>query len=396
MLSRLSIRHALTVVILPLSLLMSACSTFDEEDELGPAPLLDFKEEKQFDKLWSTSIGSGQGDLYNRLSPVVAGGAVYVASADGEVQALSVADGDDLWDVDLDRAISGGIGLGSDKVFVGTPTGNVIALDRQSGELLWEADVEGEVLTAPQTDDTLVFVQTFDGQLLGLDAATGKRRWSFRATLPVLTLRGTSTPIVYRDQVIAGFANGKVVSFDAATGAVRWDIRVAAPKGHSEIERLVDVDGELMLVDSTLYAVSYQGAIVAVDINTGRKLWNRTASSYMGMGQGFGNIYVSGQNASVTAFAKTGQGVRWEQTILARRKLTGPVVVGSYVIVGDREGYLHALSQVDGHVAARTKLDSDGIQSRMVVKDNTLFVYSNSGKLAVYQLVDKRSGFFSS
>lgn len=374
---------------------LAACSSNDAEEELGPAPLVDFEASKTFKKVWSTSVGNGQGGIYNRLHPALADNVIYMASANGDIAALTADEGDEIWEVELELPISGGVAVNQGMVLVGTSTGQVIALNQQTGETLWQAEVEGEVLSAPKSDGKLVFVQTFDGQLLGLDAQSGKRIWSFRTTLPVLTLRGTSEPLLVRNMVIAGFANGKLMAFDTDTGAVRWDVRVASAKGHSEIERLVDIDGGLLLLDNVVYAVSYQGAIVAIDISSGRKLWTRDASSYVGMDSGFGNIYVAEQLGNITAFVKNGQGVRWEQTVLERRKLTAPAVLGSYVLVGDFEGYLHALSQVDGTIAARTRVDSDGIQARMLVSNDIIYVYGNSGTLVAYQLNDKRSSFFS-
>jgi outer membrane protein assembly factor BamB len=97
----------------------------------------------------------------------------------------------------------------------------------------------------------------------------------------------------------------------------------------------------------------------------------------------------------VTAFADNGQGVRWEQTVLERRNLSAPAVVGSYVVVADFEGYLHALSQVDGSMAARTRVDSDGVRADMVVANGMLIVFGNSGKVVAYKLEEKSSGFFS-
>src|SRR5690606_26516625 len=118
---------------------------------------------------------------------------------------------------------------------------------------------------------------------------------------------------------------------DAATGRLRWEQRIAVPQGSTEIERLVDIDGELLIHNGTLYAVSYQGRLVALDPATGNRRWARDASSYVGLAVGFSNVYVVGHTGSVTAFAANGQGVRWEQTMLARRRLTAAASWGSYV-----------------------------------------------------------------
>ncbi|MGK0440464.1 MAG: outer membrane protein assembly factor BamB [Pseudohongiellaceae bacterium] len=375
-------------------LLSVACSSIDEEEELGPAELIEFDAEMEFNRLWSQSVGDGQGDLYNRLRPAIDGNMIVVASADGEVEAFTLKEGDSLWDTELDFSVSGAISIIGDNVYVGTLTGDVIALSKETGKPLWQTNVHGEVLSAPAGDGERIFVQTLDDQLIALNATSGEREWSYRNIMPVLTLRGTSSPLYNRGMVAAGFANGKVVAFKADNGSVLWDARVASSKGSSEIERIVDIDADLLLEDGSIYVVSYQGAIAAIDPANGSKKWTREESSYVSMGYGFNNVYVAGQEGSVTAFANNGQGVRWEQTVLSRRQLTGPVTLGNYVVVGDIEGYLHALSQIDGHMVARKGIDSDGLRSRLISHNDVLYVYSNSGTLAAYTLVKNASSWF--
>lgn len=377
-------------VALPLlAIIVTGCSLFDsEDDDTGPAPLLDFEQERKFKKVWSSSIGDGQGGIFNRLKPAIDGDTIYVAAADGTVEAVTAARGKTVWDIELDTLLVGGVGVGGGLVMVGTAAGEVIVLDQQDGSRLWSAEVGGEVLAAPQSDGERVIVQTFDGQLLALDSKDGSRVWSYRNSVPVLTLRGTSTPMLFIDSVITGFANGRVISFDIESGAVRWNTRVSLAKGDSEIERIIDVDADLLEDNGVIYAASYQGNIVAIEPSSGRRLWSRDASSYVGMSQGFDNIYLVAEDGSVIAFEKNGQGARWAQTVLARRKLTGTATLSSYVITGDFAGYLHALSQVDGHIAARTRVDSDGLQVDLQVLGDMLLVYSNSGKLVAYRLVE--------
>ena len=246
----------LSLLVPALLLLLYACSSTDGEEEQGPAPLIDFEEEKRFYQLWSSSIGDGQGGIFNRIKPAVDKGVIYVASADGNVEAITLAEGDSLWDVELEQGLIGGVGVGADVIMLGSASGEVVVLDRQTGEARWTVDVGGEVLSAPQTNGQLIFVQTFDGQLLALDINDGARVWSYRNTVPILSLRGTSTALVVRDAVLAGFANGRVISFDVETGAIRWNTRLAMAKGDSEIERIIDIDGELLEGKGVVDAVS--------------------------------------------------------------------------------------------------------------------------------------------
>jgi outer membrane protein assembly factor BamB len=73
---------------------------------------------------------------------------------------------------------------------------------------------------------------------------------------------------------------------------------------------------------------------------------------------------------------------------LARRELTEPVAFSGAIGVGDFEGYLHMLAQIDGHLMARTRVDRDGLRAPMIADGELLYVYGNSGKLVAYKLQD--------
>ena len=151
--------------------------------------------------------------------------------------------------------------------------------------------------------------------------------------------------------------------------------------GRSELERIVDIDGGLLLSGGTLYVASYQGRMAALELESGRVLWQRDASSYAGVAQGFGNVYVSLASGTVEGVDERSTTALWSNEALARRQLSAPEVFSSYVAVGDMEGYLHLLSQVDGRFVGRTRVDSDGLRARPLVVGDMIYVFGNSGKL---------------
>jgi outer membrane protein assembly factor BamB len=203
----------------------------------------------------------------------------------------------------------------------------------------------------------------------------------------VLTIRGTSTPILRDGNAYVGFANGRVVAFDAEKGTVEWELRVAIAQGRSEIERMVDIDGALEIVGNELYAASYQGYLVAADVRTGRKLWQQEVSTVSGVSQGFSNVYVSDQDGTVSAYYRNGQGLRWAQSDLSYRAPTKPVPVASYLVFTDFEGVLHVLSQVEGRFVARDTLDP--ARADIISQGNRFFVFTDKGKLIAYEVSAK-------
>lgn len=366
--------------LLALAVLVVGCSS-NSKKELPPADLPDFEEEVVLQKEWSRSIGEGQGETFNMLVPAVDGDSIYAADVEGLVMALERMTGKVLWKQDLDLPVSGAVGAGYGLVVVGTLKGEIIALDASSGEEKWRARVASEVLAAPAINGDIVLVQTQDDRLIALDANSGSQRWLFDNTPAVLTLRGTGSPVLTNRLAIAGLSSGKVIALDAQRGLPVWEQRVAVPQGRSELERVVDIDGGLLLSGGSLYAVSYQGRVAALDMESGRLLWQREASSSVGVAQGFGNVYVSLANGTVEGIDERSTSALWSNDALARRQLSAPEVFSSYLAFGDLEGYLHLISQVDGRFVGRERIDSDGLRARPLVVGNWLYAFGNSGKL---------------
>lgn len=375
-----------------LMLLISGCSTFQEwfgsegEDATAPVQLERIDSKVSLKKRWSSKIGDGQGDGFYKITPTLIDGVIYVASSDGEVAAINAANGARLWRVELERPLSGGVGYHNRSLYLGGADGSVLQLSAEDGAVEWEAAVSGEVLAAPVVSDDWVIVQTYDGKLLGFRSGAEEPSWTFTSDVPVLTLRGTSAPILVGGNAIAGFGDGKVLAVDVDSGNVSWEARIGVPQGSSEIDRIVDVDGAMTQQGIELFVASYQGRLAALDSRTGRKLWQQNVSSVTGTNVGFGNVYVADVDGTLSAFLRTGQGVRWQNIELGYRELSRPTPVSSYVATVDFEGYLHLLSQVDGQIVGRSKIGGDAARADMIADSGRLIIYADNGQLLAYEL----------
>ena len=395
-------RHPLAVALL--ATLVSGCSFFggDDAEVRQPEKLIEITQEVELARLWTVNIGRGAEDKAIRLFPAYSGSRVFAASADGSVKALNSATGQVIWQVniedyysDLERkvafnsstdSITGGVGVGEDLVLVGTSAGEVLAMNQSDGSVAWRAVTTSEVLSPPQAQNNLVVAQSIDGKVAGFDSLDGERKWLYSTSVPSLTLRGTSTPI-FSDYIIAGFANGRVTILDPNRGLSVIDQRIAASQGKSDLERLVDIDGIMILEGSILFVVSYQGNVAALDLaNNGRSRWTKEASSAVGLGAGFGHVYLANADSLLTAIDMDTGRDSWETDDLLFRDITTPVAAGSYVVLGDFEGYLHMLAQSDGRFVSRKMIDKKGLTSPPVVDGSRVYVFGNSGRLTALEI----------
>ena len=387
-----SLRAAGTLLLLGALMLAGGCTAlgklFSSSDNTAePAELVEFEPTVTVRTVWQRRVGSGAGTLFLKLRPAIAGERVFAATRDGRVRAFDARTGESIWDTDTDSPLSGGPGVGDGLVLLGSSDGEVLALGETDGEIRWRARVSSEVLSSPESQGGIAVVRTIDGKLFGLSSDDGTRLWVYDRTTPVLTLRGTSSPVLAEGVAVAGFDSGQIVAVALNNGQALWETRVAVPTGRTELERMVDIDADPIIDGNLVYAVTYQGQVAALKLFSGEVIWRRDMSSHAGLGIGSNNIYVTDDASHVWALDRTNSASLWRQTKLEARRVSPPAVFDQFVVVGDLDGYVHWLRKDDGQFAARVRVDSDGIIAAPVATSFAVYVYSSGGELAALQVV---------
>lgn len=374
------------ILFYALIVLIGGCSSEKDNSE-PPTPLVELSSNLNFERLWSAYAGGGSDQADTKIGPAFHNEQLFTASPTGIVRAFNFSDGKLLWETRLNVQISGGPGIGNGLVLVGSHKGEVVALSETDGTELWRAQVSSEVLAKPRVSEEVVVVRTIDGKLSAFDSQSGMNLWIYeRNRVPLLTLRGTSTPVVKQGLIIAGFDNGKIAALELHTGKVLWEAPVAVPRGRTQLERMVDIDADPILVDDTIYVSSTNGRTIAIDLIQGKLLWEKNLSSYAGLGVDYDYLYVTDTKSHIWAIERDSGHEWWKQEKLQARAVTAPVNIGDYVVVGDFEGYLHWMRREDGKLIGRYKMGSASITVPPLVIDDILVAYDSSGKMVALQV----------
>ena len=373
------------------TLVLASCGMFgDKDDELEPKELVKFESTVKIKRLWSTKVGGDSEFLLVGLRPVGDGNLIYAASQDGKVVAIDPDNGKPRWKADLEVEISAGPGVGEGVLAVATKDGFVITLDAGSGVEQWRANAGGEILAQPLIKDDLVVVQTIDNRLIALARFDGSQRWEIEQTMPVLTMRGASSPMLVGSLVIAGFDNGRLAAINIETGDIEWDSMLALSTGRSDLDRLADIDGAIAVVGQDVYAAGYQGRVASIAAESGQVLWSREISSHVGMAADWNSVYTARDDGEVIALTRVNGAETWRNDDLLRRDPSLPVPFHTTVVVGDFEGYLHFFSSIDGKAVARLRQGKKAISSDPLVVANRLYVQSDDGSVAAYEVAQDR------
>lgn len=337
--------------------------------------LPDFTSSGAIKTLWQSSVSGSDDQVF---VPAISGNSIYAAGKNGEVIAFDAANGRQRWRIDAGQKLSGGVGAGDDMVVVGTAKGTLLAYDA-NGKSLWTSELAGEIVSPATVDSRIVVARAADGRLFGLDAADGKRKWVYQRATPPLTLRAPAGQAVSRGGLFAGFPGGKLVALDLATGGIGWEASVAQPRGSTELDRVADVSSTPLVDGERVCAVAYQGKLACFDLQNGNVVWSQDISSSTGLIADDNNIYVSDDRGTVQAFDKKSGASVWKNTKLAGRRLGAPAIAGNKILVGDVEGYVHALSVSDGALMARISTDGSALSAAPQASADTIIMQTRRG-----------------
>ena len=369
--------------------LLNGCSWIkswgDDDEPDAPAELVDFEPTLKVGKAWSTDIGKGLDKAGRQIRPAYSSGSLYAADYKGMLIALDADSGRKQWEIKTELPFTGGPGVSGNLLMMGTENGEVFAFDASTGTQIWSATVTSEVLAAPVESDGIVVVRCIDGRVFGLDSSTGQRLWVYDHNVPLLTLRGNAPLLLRAGVVFVGYDGGQVVALRLDDGILMWEQTLVTAEGRTELERLSDIDGQMVFIASDLLVSSYKNRLASLAADSGRLLWFKDVSSATGVSVERINLTLSDKDGNLWLLDRRNGAESWKMDQLLHRGLTRPTFYGSFIVVGDAEGYLHWIDIKSGLFAAREKVGGKGFSGPPLVVGNTLYVMTRKGSLIAYR-----------
>ena len=368
-----------------LILTISSCSSIafwesDEVDPDEPRELIDFNEKFEFTENWEANF-KGE-SILNNFVPAFSGSSLFFVDPEGNVKSMDVNSGEVLWDSELEIIVSTGIVAGFGRLFLSDDQGNLICLNQDDGSLLWKSFAGGEVLANVDVDAGLVVVKTASGFLNAFDIETGVEEWSYRSQTPNLTVRGSSSPVIDENLVYATFDNGRIGAFNLKTGLPVWDGAISFTEGVSELDNLIDADSSPVLEGNRIYTVNFQGNLSVFDAAQRRTVWESKESSFYEPFILRGVLGIISSDSKISTYSSRTFEDSWKLEEYALRELSNPETFKGHILIGDLEGYIHAIDPLTGITVARKKISRNKI--------TTLISRSDS-----FYAIDERMRLFS-
>jgi eukaryotic-like serine/threonine-protein kinase len=302
--------------------------------------------------LWSTKIGNAV-----KSSPVIGNGLVFIASTDGKICALRLADGTNVWEFNTGRGISAPPLLLDNSVYVGSGVGMFYSVDAASGKSNWTYETKGEIagsanwIKAPDGKGKWILVGSYDNIMHCVDSVTGKQIWTFRTGNFI-----NGSPAVDDGKVAFGGCDAQIRFLSAADGVQITNVSVGAYVAASPA-----------LDDGFAFAGDYGNSVVCINIAESKIAWEYGQSHQLPPGQ-LPMPPPPGQPQGAPFFSS-------------------PAVGKDRIVIGCRDNKLHCMGRKDGK-KIWTFTTKGAVDSCPVICRDKVVVGSCDGRIYMVKLSD--------
>ncbi len=354
-----------------------------------------------FKPAWRAHVGAGGGYRAKLTAqPLVVDGRVFVMDSDAVVSAYALADGTRLWRTptrapkDRSRNVGGGIAVEGGTVFAVNGLAEAVSLDAGTGKVGWRSDLGMPARSPPTVAGGRVFVGTIDARLLALDTGTGKQVWAYQAAgANGTSVLGQPAPAVGEGVVVAGFGSGDLVAVRVESGALAWSDNLGAGGGRNSLTDLSSVAAAPVIDGGTVYAIGLGGLMVASDLRSGRRVWERDIGGGQMPWVAGDWVFVVTTDQQLVALERAAGRARWltdlphydnEQKHTGSIDWSGPLLAGGRLVLAGDNGRLLFADPISGAVLGDRELPGAG-SVHPVAAASTVLVLTDDGTLTAFR-----------
>ena len=349
----------------------------------------------EFQPIWNSSIGAG-GNL--SASPLASGGIVFAMDSQYRLKALNGENGQVLWETELakgkGKAFGGGLALYKGAIFVSDGFGTVSAVSAESGEVLWVRNLLTPIRATPVVDSDIVIVTSIDNHATALNTNDGSVLWRHQGFQENVGVVGTGSPAIIGNVAIVPYSSGEVYGLRMTDGSVIWQENLSAISRSSSLSELGDISADPVIDEiGRVYAISNGGRLSAIDIRTGRRVWDHRLSGGETPIISGDYLFVISNSSQLLAIRKADGAIRWQVQLQNWKEPTkrsvlldwkAPLLLDGKLFLAHSLGGGVLVDSQTGEVLREFRL-SAGIASAPIVADGVLYILNKNANLTAYR-----------
>jgi outer membrane protein assembly factor BamB len=353
-----------------------------------------------FDKKSSATAGNGN-DFSHTLvpRPVVAGGMVFVMDAAGVISAHDVANIENVkWksnivaDKDEHDVIGGGFAFDSGVLYAISGQGQVAAINAASGKEIWHKDFSVPLRGSPRVSGDRVIITTIDSQAYALSAKNGDVLWDHRGINETATVMNSVSPTIAGDYALVPYPSGELFALSLRDGKELWSDTLLQIKNPSSVT-FTGIGGDPVVDGQVVFATSTNGITTAIDIASGKRLWQQQAASLNTPWLAGDELFLLTIDNTLIDMVKYTGKIRWAASLPSYEDQEkkqhpiswyGPVLVSGKLLVTGSNGKMLEVSPVNGKIL-ETKSIPGNVFTAPIIAGGRLYMVGQDATLYSFQ-----------
>ena len=204
---------------------------------------------------------------------------------------------------------------------------------------------------------------------------------------------GGASPAVDSGVVIVPYSSGELVALKVENGQVLWTDSLSSSRRSRSTTTLSTIRGRPVIDRGIVIAASNAGQIAAINLRTGRRIWDRSIGGIESPWVVGNFIFFLTNDSELVAMSRHTGRVHWVQPLpqwedpedkTDRIIWTGPVLVSDRLIVAGSSGEALSVSPYTGKVLGKVEMP-DGVTIGPVVANDTIYFLSDDADLVAYR-----------
>ncbi|MDG1286248.1 MAG: PQQ-binding-like beta-propeller repeat protein [Rickettsiales bacterium] len=339
----------------------------------------------------STSVG--EGTSFSTLiipAPVIENGRVFALDGNGALSAHDSTSLELIWQSDAlvsedsdDSLLGGGLAVAGKVLYAANDEGKIIALSTEDGRLFWQQELNLPLRAAPRLIGKILLILSADNQLLALNRRDGEPRWIHQGLNDQASQLQSTVPAAGGEMVLATYSSGEVTALSLKDGSELWsDMLAGSAQTALQDERF----GAL----STLMTprVSFAGSaksFTAYMTGNGRRIWERRVPLAAQPWLTGTTLYMLTTDYQLMAVNGGNGKILWVQTL--DKKDGGstilwqhPIVASDTVWMVGSHGQLKAFNALTGEEGNALEIP-EGVVAAPVIADGALYLMDKGATL---------------
>lgn len=352
---------------------------------------------KQIKSTWQIPVGEGasSGRLY-MPNVVTSDRMIYTMDAKGLISAVDF-NGKTRFTIEtvpqehLESVLGGGLALCDDILIVSSSIGQVLAYDAKTGKALWKENLSAPSRIAPTIENKIVLITTINNETHAFDLTNGQKKWQHQGLQESSALLGGASPAVQDKIAILCYSSGEYYAVDIESGQALWTDTLTSALRRDTVSSIAHIKANPIIAMDKVYVISHGGRIVANDLKTGVRLWQKDYASAQNMAIGGDFLFMVTLENELIALERTTGDLKWKTYLGDLHEktkqvlsFTAPILVNGQIIVVSNAGELLFVNAKDGKKSSTLKIGASVMQPPVVVQKKMIILDDNAN-LTLYQ-----------